>query len=129
MVKVKPKSVLVVDDLSIFCEPICATLSMNGYAAVSASDGNAAIHKLEQSQGVFDLILLDYSMPGLDGLEFLKLLRANRAWKYIPVIMLTNMAERDMVVAALQFGVKQYLLKSSFSTEQLLAAVNTALNC
>lgn len=70
-----------------------------------------------------DLVLLDVAMPVMDGLTCLERLRANPTTAHIPVIMLTAMSEREQVVKAARLGIQGYLLKSQFSTAELLKCV------
>ncbi len=113
--------ILVVDDLAIFREPIVAALRANGYEAIWAENGREALRLVKTSSP--DLILLDVSMPVMDGLEYLRTVEADRTIPRPPVILLTAVAERDYIVKAAKLGVKHYLVKSQFSLEDLLARI------
>lgn len=119
------KTLLVVDDMAVFREPIAAALRFAGYAAISAKDGAEALQTL-WTQTV-DLILLDMAMPKMDGLEFLAQMRADPKFRNTPVILLTAVAQRDMIVRAATMGVQEYMLKSSFSLEDLVRRVRVLL--
>lgn len=118
-------TVLVVDDMPIFLEPIAATLRREGYETCCAQNGMEALAIAQREPP--DLILLDIAMPVLDGLSCLKRLRADPRTRSIPVIMLTAAAERQMVLSAVGAGIQGYLLKSRFSLEAMLAQVRKAL--
>lgn len=116
------KSVLVVEDMAIFREPITACLRANGYEVASANNGAEALTTFKQKAA--DLILLDIGMPIMNGLAFLQALAAETPSKMPQVILLTAMAEKDYVIRAAKFGVRDYLLKSRFSLKELLNRVS-----
>jgi DNA-binding response OmpR family regulator len=118
------KSVLVVEDE----EDILALLHFNlikaGYHADCAADGEAALQAVAAKQP--DLILLDLMLPGIDGLEICRRLRADAATSQIPIIMLTACGEEEDVVRGLELGADDYVTKP-FSNKVLLARVQTVL--
>lgn len=118
-------SILVVDDSAICREPVAAALEANGYTTVCAENGREALASLHQH--IPDLILLDISMPEMDGLAVLDVVRNNPAWRDIPVVLLTDRAERDLVLRAGRGRANAFLLKSRFSLPELLARVKTCL--
>lgn len=109
--------ILVVDDMAVFREPIALALQQQGFNTLCASNGEEALRMLN-SEGA-DVVLLDVAMPVMDGLRFLEILRRNPMHKDLPVVLLTAAAERDYVIRAARFGVKDYLLKGSFSLGEL----------
>lgn len=117
--------ILVVDDIALCREPIAEALRHQGYDVACADSGSSALSHL-RDEGA-DLVLLDYSMPDLDGLSVLRVMRRNPAMKRIPVIMLTDRAERHFVTEAAQCGVNGYLLKSNFSLTQLRERVRACV--
>ncbi|MDB5330327.1 MAG: response regulator receiver sensor signal transduction histidine kinase [Phycisphaerales bacterium] len=117
--------ILVIDDMAIFRDPIAASLRMAGYETCCAANGKEGIALLQSHQP--DLILLDVSMPVMDGLTFLKTIRREKAFDATPVILLTAMADKQCVMQAAGFGVRDYLLKSRFSLTELLERVGKRL--
>ncbi len=115
------KTILVVDDNAICREPIAAALRSKGYEALEAADGQEAL-RITRTQTV-DLILLDVTMPGMDGLAVLDVLRQDPQWKHLPVILLTDVAEKAHVLRAIKVGVQGYLLKSDFSLDDMLSRI------
>ncbi len=113
--------VLVVDDSAIVREPIAAALRLNGFDAVEASDGKDALSKLKF--GPFSLVLLDITMPRMDGLEFLCEFRRDSNNARIPVIVLTASGKKSHVVEVAKYGVVDYLLKPHFTLEVLITSV------
>lgn len=84
---------------------------------VEASDGEDGLKKLEQSMPV-DLIMLDWNMPVMDGLTFLKKIRSIDTYKDVKIIMCTSESEKTRVVEALKAGANNYLVKP-FTPEAL----------
>ncbi len=119
-------TILVVDDMAMCREPIAEALRAHGYCVLCAEDGMAALCVLREQKP--DLILLDVTMPDPDGLAVLRIIRRNPDLKDIPVILLTDRAEKDTVVQAAEFGVQGYLIKANFSFDVLLERVNACLS-
>ena len=74
-----------------------------------------------------DLILLDIMLPGLNGIEVLKELKDDPKTKTIPVLMLTNVGEEDIVRQANELGADSYMVKADFTPDQLLAQIKKYL--
>lgn len=83
---------------------------------IEAGDGREALEKL-QGRNV-GLILSDINMPNMDGLEFLQHVKANDAWKNLPMIMVTTEGSQDKVLQAIQLGASGYIRKP-FTAEQI----------
>lgn len=113
--------IMVVDDMAIVREPIAASLNDAGFEVKQAGNGREALLMLKD--WVPDVILLDLAMPEVDGLTFLGMIRERPALKKIPVILLTAVSDRPAVQKAALLGVRDYLLKSSFSLKDMLARV------
>src|SRR4051812_3517202 len=113
--------VLVVDDTSIIREPIAAALTAAGYQTVCACDGREALAALDRQTP--DVMVLDVSMPEMSGLQVLEAMRRRPATANTPVILLTATADRETVISAAQYGVRDYVLKSGFSLTQLISRV------
>lgn len=119
------KRILIVDDMAICREPMADALRQHGYDAHCAQDGTEALSILRDRPT--DLVLLDVNMPGIDGISVLRTMKRHPALNRIPVILLTDRAERSVVVSAVRGGAHSYLLKSQFSLPQLLARIESAL--
>ena len=102
-------SVLVVDDDRIIRELLQSILSKKGYKTYMAEDGPSGLRTARE--GDIDLILLDWMMPGMNGLEVLKRLKKGYTTKNIPVIMLTGKDSRCDVDQAASLGVVDYIVK------------------
>ena len=117
------KRILAVDDTAIVLTRIADTLR-NDYEVVTVNSGARALKYLSQEKP--DLILLDIQMPTKDGIETLREIRKMEECKDIPVIMLTGVENKDIVVESAKLGICDYLLKP-FSSMELLKRVNRVL--
>lgn len=104
----KPR-VLVVDDLEANRAMLARRLTRRGYDTVMAEDGPTALRLVDENE--FDIILLDIMMPGMSGLEVLRLIRANRSPAILPVIMVTAIHEKDGFAEAIKLGANDYITK------------------
>ncbi len=102
--------ILVVDDFSTMRRIIKNLLKDLGFANIQeADDGNTALPMLQQ--GEFDFVVTDWNMPGMQGIDLLKAIRADDALKHLPVLMVTAEAKKEQIVAAAQAGVNGYVVK------------------
>ena len=101
--------VLIVDDSRFVRTYLRSLLEEKGMECVEAVDGQAGLDRL-QNGPPFDLALLDWNMPVMNGLEMLKQLRA-KGFDQVKVLMVTTEAENDFIVRALEAGADEYLMK------------------
>jgi len=114
-------TVLVVDDEPTIREIVVSYLRRDGFRTLEAADGNRARELLEAETP--DLVVLDLMLPGVDGLE---LCRRIRARSQVPVIMLTARGEESDRIVGLELGADDYVTKP-FSPRELAARVRTVL--
>ena len=101
---------LVVDDFSTMRRIIKNLLHDLGYAnVIEADDGTTALPLLKE--GNVDFLITDWNMPGMGGLELLKIVRADPRMAKLPVLLLTAEAKREQIVEAAQAGVSGYVIK------------------
>jgi class 3 adenylate cyclase len=115
---------LVVDDNDLNRDMLARRLSSAGYQVDTADSGKAALAKIDTGQ--FDLLLLDVIMPGLSGIDVLKILREKSGVADLPVIMATALDESHMIVEALKLGANDYVTKP-LDFPVVLARVRTQL--
>lgn len=116
---------LVVDDYATMRRIIKHVLHDLGYVNVAeADDGKTALPMLKS--GGYDVLITDWNMPGMPGLELLKAVRADSALAKLPVLMLTAEAKREQIVEAVQAGVSGYVIKP-FTAETLSAKLDKML--
>src|SRR3984893_16322641 len=104
-----PIRLLVVDDLEDNRALLRRRFEKRGYEIVEAHSGSMALDLVAQND--FDLVLLDIMMPGLNGMEVLKTIRTTYSPDQLPVIMVTARAESADIIAALELGANDYLIK------------------
>jgi CheY-like chemotaxis protein len=119
------KTILLVEDDSFVADIYQTKIAKEGFEVVSADNGLEAIKKLKSI--IPDLILLDIVMPYMDGIEVLRKIKAEERWKNIPVILLTNLSEKEKIEEALKMGANDYLIKSHFTPSEVIGKVNTVL--
>ncbi len=125
------KTVLVVDDDPDIRELITWKLSQAGYATVAAADGDAAL-EVAAAGGVAgkplpDLVLVDWMMPRITGIEVCRALRDNPLTAHIPVILLTAKAQKSEIECGYAAGVDDYIVKP-FSPRAMLIRVEAVMS-
>ena len=117
ILKDKNYPVLVVDDFSTMRRIIKTALKQMGIEDITeAEDGKIALQKLKLKD--FKLIISDWNMPNLMGIDFLRRVRADEKYKHIPFLMVTAEARKDNVLEAAKAGVSNYITKP-FTAEDL----------
>ncbi|WDT75362.1 MAG: chemotaxis response regulator CheY [Candidatus Manganitrophus sp.] len=102
--------ILVVDDMSSMRRIIKNTLKQLGYPNTDeAEDGDRALEMVRNTP--FDLVVSDWNMPNMNGLDLLKAIRQDPKLSALPVLMVTTEAEMDHILEAIRSGVNSYILK------------------
>lgn len=101
--------VLIVDDVPDNVSVLHDALDESGYTVLVALDGESALQRAAQARP--DIVLLDAMMPGMDGFEVARRLKANAATAHIPIIFMTGLTETEHLVAALEAGGTDYVTK------------------
>jgi DNA-binding response OmpR family regulator len=120
------KTILLVEDDVFVSDIYQMKISSEGFEVILAENGLEAIKKLENK--IPDLILLDIIMPYMDGTETLKKIKSEKKWEKIPVILLTNLSEKEKVEEALKMGADDYLIKSHFTPSEVISKIKEVLN-
>ena len=117
--------VLVVDDFATMRRIVKNILTQLGYKnIIEADDGTTAMILLKQEK--VDLIISDWNMPKMTGLDLLKNVRGNPDWAKIPFIMVTAEAQQDNIILAVKAKVSQYIVKP-FTADTLGEKINKVL--
>lgn len=102
--------ILIVDDFSTMRRIIKNLLRDLGFNNThEADDGTTALPMLRN--GDFDFVVTDWNMPGMQGIDLLKTIRADADLKHLPVLMVTAEAKREQIIEAAQAGVNGYIVK------------------
>jgi DNA-binding response OmpR family regulator len=110
--------VLVIEDEDVIRELVCLQLELSGFDCVAAPDGQRGL-TLARNEW-FDLIVLDLSLPGPDGISVCRTIRGDREYPDIPILMLTARREETDKILGLESGADDYLTKP-FSMRELIA--------
>jgi two-component system chemotaxis response regulator CheY len=117
------KVILTVDDSASLRQMVRFTLSDAGYTVVEAVDGKDALAKLTSA---VNLVITDLNMPNLDGIGLIRLVRANPAFKGLPIVMLTTESQAERKQEGRTAGATGWIVKP-FTTQQILAVVKKVL--
>lgn len=117
--------ILVVDDEETLRMLIVDTLEDEGYEIEEASDGEEAVTKMTANE--YDLVLLDYMMPGLSGIEVMRKVRELPNKKEMKILMLTAKTQKQDIELAYEAGATSFLSKP-FSPKELVKLVGDLLN-
>ena len=118
------KKILVVEDERSIRDMLAFNLGRAGYAVAGAADGREA--RAAIADGFPDVVLMDWMLPDMSGLELTRQLKRDPETKEIPIIMVTARAEEDDRVSGLDGGADDYIVKP-FSPRELLARIRAAL--
>lgn len=119
------QTLLLVDDQESFRTPLAEALREEGYDVREAGTAPQALELAMRRRP--DLMILDISMPNIDGFELLRYFRGRAVYRTVPVVFLTAFARRDYLTSAASLGVKDYMLKSSFSLKDLLERISSRI--
>jgi DNA-binding response OmpR family regulator len=119
------KKILVAEDDKFLSKAYKVKLTKAGFDVQLALDGNEALTILKTFTP--DLILLDLMMPVKDGFAVLAELKANPAWKNIPVIVASNLGQKEDVDKSKQLGAVDFIIKSDLSLENVIKKINALL--
>ncbi|MBQ0130932.1 MAG: response regulator, partial [Comamonas sp.] len=115
-----PKTIMIVDDSASLRQVVGIALRGAGYDALEARDGQDALAKLTGQK--VHLIVSDVNMPNMDGISFVKAVKALPAYRFTPIVMLTTESQADKKAQAQAAGAKAWVLKP-FNPTQLLSVV------
>jgi len=121
-----PASVLIVEDEPEIRELLEFTLSRAGYEVIPAATAESAVSILQNGQGVPDLAILDWMLPGQSGVELARRLRRDPDTQHLPTLMLTARGEEADKLKSFESGVDDYVTKP-FSPRELVARVKALL--
>ena len=107
--------VLLIEDEKEVAELYRLKLSLDGYTVITAENGEEGLEKAFSEKP--ELIFLDIKMPKMDGFEALKKLRSSEKTKNVPILVLSNFDEQDLIEKGMTLGANEYLIKSQFTPE------------
>lgn len=123
------KKILIVEDEDMLLDSYAEILESENFDVYKASDGYKGLELLETHKDTIDLVVLDLMMPGLDGLEVLRIKAENKE-KHgeAPVLVLTNMTSEKAIKEAFDIGAVSYLIKTEMDADSLVKEVKKIIN-
>ena len=119
------KTISIVEDDKFLRELIAQKLVKEGYEILTAIDGEEGITQIKEKKP--DLVLLDLILPGIDGFEVLSKMKEDPALASIPVIILSNLGQKEDVEKGLKLGAVDYLIKAHFTPGEIIEKIKAAL--
>ena len=117
--------ILIVEDDKFLRELISRKLAKEGFEIAEAIDGEEGIQKA--AEFLPDLILLDLILPGIDGFGSLEKIKENTQTMHIPVVILSNLGQKDEVERGLKLGAIDFLIKAHFTPEEIVEKIRLIL--
>ncbi len=112
-------NVLIVDDMAAMRKILRTLLTQLGFKNIDeAEDGKQALEKLRQNPNKYGLVVTDWNMPNMTGIELVQEIRKDESLKHLPILMVTAEAKKENVIAAIKAGVNNYIVKP-FTAETL----------
>ena len=119
------KKILLIEDDTFISEMVVKKLKEAGLAVSLAIDAETGMAKVQEDKP--DLILLDIVLPGMDGYEFLEKIKADKKLSSLPVLILSNLGQKDEIERGLALGAKDFLVKAAFDPREVLEKVTAFL--
>ncbi len=110
---------MVIDDSKAIRMILTRSLNKLGYDVCTAGDGKEALAILDQQAPTLSVILVDWNMPEVSGLEFIKRLRCMSSYADVPLMMVTTETETNQMISALEAGANEYVMKPF--TDEIIA--------
>jgi len=122
----KTKKILIIEDDEFLSGLIVNRLKKQGFDAHLAMSAEEGLTKTEEIMP--SLILLDIILPGMDGFEFLRTIKANQKLASIPVVILSNLGQKDEVEGGMKMGAIDFLIKSQLDMDEISTKVTNILS-
>lgn len=119
------KNILIIEDDEFLRGLINKKLATEGFNMISAIDGEDGIKKASEEKP--DLILLDLVLPKTDGFEVLQKLKEDRVTSLIPIIILSNLSQKEDIDKGIKLGAVDYIIKAQFTPEEIVDKVKNIL--
>ncbi len=115
------KKILIIEDDEFLRELIGQKLTREGYIIVEAEDGERGIEAVKKEKP--DLVLLDLILPGVDGFEVLSQIKKDPSTAQVPVLILSNLGQKDDIERGLKLGAVDYLIKAQFTPGEIVKKI------
>ena len=122
---IMPPEILVVEDDKFLRDLMLQKLQKEGFTPFEAMDGEEGLRVIGEKKP--DLVLLDLILPGLDGFEILRRLKADPATAATPVIVLSNLGQKEDMDRAMSAGAEDFMVKAHFTPGEIIAKIKSVL--
>src|SRR3989338_4845702 len=119
------KRILLVEDDEFLAELYATKLNLEGFEVSLATDGEKGLRLAKEQEP--DLVLLDIVLPKMDGFEVLRQLKLGKKTKEMPVILLTNLSQKDEVSRGLSLGANDYMIKAHFMPSEVIKKIKQVI--
>ena len=120
------RKILVVEDDQFLRDLIVRKLEDESFEVLQAVDGEEGLRDAKENKP--DMVLLDLILPGIDGFEVLRNMKSDKEISDIPIIILSNLGQRDDIEQGLKLGARDYLIKAHFTPGEIVARVKEILS-
>ncbi len=120
------KKILIIEDDKFLRKLMGQKLINEGYNVLEASDGEEGLTKAKNDKP--DLVLLDLVLPGINGFEVLSRMKKEPALSQVPVIILSNLGQKEEMGKGLKLGAVDYLIKAHFTPGEIIEKIKAFLN-
>lgn len=122
----KKKTVLSIEDDALLAKVLIEGLTLEGYEAINVNNGLVALDETKKIKP--DLILLDLILPGLDGFEVLKQLKADSETRKIPVLIVSNLGTLADIKSVRALGAEEYFIKANSEMEEIFKSIKKRIS-
>jgi two-component system, chemotaxis family, chemotaxis protein CheY len=119
------KKVLVIEDEEFLRKLIATKLVNSNYEVIEAVDGEDGLKKIKETKP--DIVLLDLILPGMDGFTFLEKIKDDPETKEIPVIILSNLGQKEEIERGLKLGAKDFLVKANLTPKDIIEKIKNII--
>jgi len=119
------KKILLIEDDQFLIDIYTTKLKEAGFSIEVAKSGREGLKMAKEKK--FDLILLDIVLPGLDGWEVLKRIKEGEESKKVPVVVLSNLGQKEEVEKGLKLGALKYIIKANYTPSELVQEIKKIL--
>ncbi len=122
----KSLKILLIEDDPFLLSMYATKFQLENFEVIAADDGEKGLALAEEAKP--DIILLDVLMPKLNGFEVLEKLKADKKTEKIPVILLTNLNQKDEIERGISLGADDYLIKAHFLPAEVVSKIKKVIN-
>ena len=118
--------VLIIEDDSFLRELVVKKLSGEGFDIVEGVDGEDGLKKAQEEEGI-DIVLLDIILPGMQGFEVLQKIKENPKTTGLPVIILSNLGQKEDIEKGMKLGAVDFMIKAHFTPSEIITKIKNII--